>query len=270
MCCACLVPTPGGLRVIGGGVKAPRVQIFRRHLSAAQRFMHSTAQRGQPVPCRGGCSAALRQLTEPIAYIAASPQVVSPQQRLLRMPPTRPRVQNQGLCATCVNAAITGAAEAAVAAAAGANTSRIAFSSVYAYYCEPSMVRSCASGWVLEDALAGLASATVRFLQDAACAQTVDLEGIRMVAPSQLPDACNAVFSKCSSLRAVSKCTYKALTDFWEMQHAIRVNGAVITRVSVGPRFVEFFRDRPNGVYDALNNQNDSFPHAVILVSWQV
>lgn len=181
----------------------------------------------------------------------------------------RPHVQNQGLCATCVNAAISSAAEAAAAVEAGTNTSGIAFSPVYAYYCEPTMLRSCASGWTLKDALDGLASATVRYLPHATCTHNVDLERIRTVAPSQLPAACDAVYNKCLSLRLVSECTYTALTDFWEIQRAIRLSGAAITRVSVGADFVEYFQSNPRGIYNltSITNSSGTVPHAVILVS---
>ncbi|KAF6254343.1 hypothetical protein COO60DRAFT_329142 [Scenedesmus sp. NREL 46B-D3] len=261
----------GGLTSSATGVKAPRLQHFRRHLSAAQSYMHSTLETRQPLPCSQGCStAAIKRLTKPVAYIAASPQVVSPRHRLLRMPAERPHVQNQGLCATCVNAAISSAAEAAAAVEAGTNTSGIAFSPVYAYYCEPTMLRSCASGWTLKDALDGLASATVRYLPHATCTHNVDLERIRTVAPSQLPAACDAVYNKCLSLRLVSECTYTALTDFWEIQRAIRLSGAAITRVSVGADFVEYFQSNPRGIYNltSITNSSGTVPHAVILTGY--
>jgi hypothetical protein len=168
-----------------------------------------------------------------------------------------------------VNAAVASAAEAAIAAAAGTNTSGIALSSVYAYYCEPPMLRSCGSGWTFEDALEGMASATLRYLPDATCTEDYDLEGLRLVAPSRLSAACDAVFNRCTLSRLVSECSYRTLTDFWEVQHAIRVNGAVITRVSVGSSFVEFFQSNPAGVYNMTSNnsQASTIPHAVILVS---
>lgn len=87
---ACLCPTLGGLTSSATGVKAPRLQHFRRHLSAAQSYMHSTLETRQQLPCSQGCStAAIKRLTKPVAYIAASPQVVSPRHRLLRMPAER-------------------------------------------------------------------------------------------------------------------------------------------------------------------------------------
>jgi hypothetical protein len=100
----------------------------------------------------------------------------------------------------------------------------------------------------------------------AECARKVDLEGIRSVAPSQLPAACDAVFNKCSSSQIIGECSYEALTDFWEIQKAIRVNGAVITRVSVGSSFVDYFESNPKGVYNSSTNDT-TIPHAVLLVS---
>lgn len=178
----------------------------------------------------------------------------------------RPTVQNQGRCASCVNAAIASAVEAAVAAAAGTNGTGAAFSPMYAYYCEPPMLRSCGSGWAFEAALNNLASDTAKFLPNANCTQSVDLEAIRNVAPSQLPAACDTVFNKCSSNNPLAECSYKALSEFWEIQQAVRVNGAVVTRVSVGSNFVEYFQSNPKGVYNT-STSDDSIPHAVILVS---
>jgi hypothetical protein len=168
-----------------------------------------------------------------------------------------------------VNAAVASAAEAAIAAAAGTNTTGISLSSVYAYYCEPPMLRSCGSGWTSEDALEGLTSATIRYLPDAACTAGYDLEGLRSAAPSRLQAACEAVYNNCSASRIVSECSYRPLTEFWEIQHAIRLNGAVITRVSVGSSFVEFFQSNPKGVYNMTvnNSETNTIPHAVILVS---
>ncbi|WIA37224.1 hypothetical protein OEZ86_014174 [Tetradesmus obliquus] len=258
----------GGLASSGGNVKPPRLPQFKRHLAAARAYMRGTQQPAQSIPCSQGCSAAaISALTQPVAYIAASPQVVAPQDRLLRMPAERPTVQNQGRCASCVNAAIASAVEAAVAAAAGTNGTGAAFSPMYAYYCEPPMLRSCGSGWAFEAALNNLASDTAKFLPNANCTQSVDLEAIRNVAPSQLPAACDTVFNKCSSNKPLAECSYKALSEFWEIQQAIRVNGAVVTRVSVGSNFVEYFQSNPKGVYN-ISTSDDSIPHAVILIGY--
>jgi hypothetical protein len=128
------------------------------------------------------------------------------------------------------------------------------------------MLRGCGSGWTFQDALDDLVSDTVRFLPDAGCAQRVDLESIRRVVPSQIHAACDAVFDKCSNNKVLADCSYQALTEFWEIHQAIRVNGAVITRVSVGPNFVEYFQNNPTGIYNT-STSDDTLPHAVILVS---
>ncbi|WIA37225.1 hypothetical protein OEZ86_014175 [Tetradesmus obliquus] len=109
---------------------------------------------------------------------------------LLGMPRNKPRVQDQGQCATCVNAAVVSAAEAAVAAAAGITTQSVEFSPVYAYYCEP---------------------------------------------------------------------------------RAIRVHGAVVTRVTVHSAFVDYFRRNPRGVYNEISNKSSTaggVPHAVVLIGY--
>jgi hypothetical protein len=184
----------------------------------------------------------------------------------------RPRVQDQGLCATCVNAAIVSAAEAAVAAAAGINTTDIAFSPVYAYYCEPAMLRSCSSGWTFKDALRSLSLAARTFLPAKACTEGYDFGAIRGSSPTQLAAACDDVSYSCPSSDVLLDCSFQNLTDFWAMQRSIRVHGAVVTRVTVHSAFVSYFRETPRGIYNEStesikSNTSKGIPHAVVLVS---
>jgi hypothetical protein len=179
----------------------------------------------------------------------------------------RPRVQDQGLCATCVNAAIASAAEAAVAAAAGISTQAIALSSVYAYYCKPTMVRSCSSGWSFKEALQGLLDSARTFLPAAACTNGFDFGALRGSSPTKLTTACDDVYYTCSS-EVLQDCDYQNLTDFWAIQRAIRVHGAVVTRVTMHSALINFFRENPRGVYNETSNRAPSgIPHAVVLVS---
>jgi hypothetical protein len=182
----------------------------------------------------------------------------------------RPRVQDQRLCATCFNAAFVSAAEASVAAAAGISTQHVEFSSVYAYYCNPPMVRSCSSGWTFQDALQRLSGAGGAFLPAASCTQGYDFGAIRSLSPGRLEEACDEVLAACPTCNLLLDCNYQNLTDFWDIQRAIRVHGAVVTRVAVHLAMVEFFKANPRAVYYETNNgpnMLDGIPHAVVLVS---
>lgn len=179
-------------------------------------------------------------------------------------------MQDQGQCATCVNAAVVSAAEAAVAAAAGITTQSVEFSPVYAYYCEPVSLRSCSSGWTFQDALRGLVQSARTFLPARPCTDGYDFGAIRGSSPSQLAAACDDVSYTCPSSDVLRDCNFEALTDFWAVQRAIRVHGAVVTRVTVHSAFVDYFRRNPRGVYNEISNKSSTaggVPHAVVLVS---
>lgn len=173
----------------------------------------------------------------------------------------------QGTCATCVNAAITSVVESAIASAAGTSAQDVRLSPTYAYYCKPDLTRGCASGWTFADALEGMAADAARFLPDETCTSGFDLEGIRSSNPAQMGAACAAIFNTCPTSKEISGCNYNALTEFWEIQRAIRMGGAVLTRINVTPEFVDFFSRNPRGVYSGDSSSSDAIAHAVVLVS---
>lgn len=149
-------------------------------------------------------------------------------QRLLRR---RPRVSDQGQCATCVNAAITSAVEAASSCELGVAGSSIVLSRVFSYYCKPPLKRSCGTGWAFDQALQALNDSDVgESVPQANCTAGYDLEQIRTVSSGQLQAACRAVLDRCPRSSLLRSCRPSALTSFWEIQRAIRTQGTVLTR----------------------------------------
>jgi hypothetical protein len=107
----------------------------------------------------------------------------------------------------------------------------IQLSQVFSYYCLPALKRSCGTGWTFDEALRALSSGDAgNVMPQQSCTEGYDLEQIRSVSAGQLEAACRAVKDRCPRSSLLQSCSYSKLTQFWEIQRAIRTSGAVLTR----------------------------------------
>lgn len=129
-----------------------------------------------------------------------------------------------GDCSTCVAAAVTGAAETAIAVTMRIDVKHCSLSMFSLQFCSPKTVAACRSGWTFSSALEELMA---RQLPTAACVP-YDAEALQ----SNDADAIKAKCSQCKTANptlAQGRISAIAITDMASAQEHIRKYGSVIT-----------------------------------------
>lgn len=138
---------------------------------------------------------------------------------------------DQGACASCVSAAIIGAAQAAVATALRVPAASLpALVPDFGYFCttflgEVGPRRSCAVGWSFEPALRVMQAQPAAFFVPVACLATNNLASLSQ--STQLQSACiaSAAAPSCNRPAAFS-CSSETLAEgVWSLQRHIRCSG---------------------------------------------
>eukprot|EP00775_Hariotina_reticulata_P002512 gene2512-2817_t len=145
----------------------------------------------------------------------------------------RPRLNqpfNQDTCSLCVSAAVTAAAEAAVASVLKIPAGQVQLSKTFLHYCtagNEAEEKPCTSGWKIEDALNALQKALS--IPDVKCHPN---PGTSFIAAGQLPPCPNLDANQLSCKQTFAdqgEFTYTKIKTFLEAQDWIRQFGAVVT-----------------------------------------
>ncbi|KAI8470317.1 MAG: hypothetical protein J3K34DRAFT_521446 [Monoraphidium minutum] len=199
--------------------------------------------------------AALMVATSPSYYSARDNELLSP-------------VRDQGNCLACTSFALVSAAEAAISSALKRSARNKQWSVQDLHFCsgiEPGEVRSCRSSSLsVKDAIR-------RFIATQNSRRLVLETCLPYVAPMVPPDydLCSYRCKDSDPDLDKGEFRYVQINTPWEIQAHIRQWGGVITRLDIYSDFREFFKQKPNGVYQGPGKGATlQEPHAVLLVGY--
>ncbi|KAF8056023.1 MSL1 [Scenedesmus sp. PABB004] len=149
-----------------------------------------------------------------------------------------PPPRDQKECSTCVSTAVATAMQMAAATALQQDVRRWEVNPASLHYCSAGG-RTCRTGWDIQLALNAVVDEAPQLIRPASCVRNVsamvdaELQG----GVTSWRDACAAASRACaresSKEQPYVKCSYKSLSNFWEIQQHIRNHGAVVSRISI-------------------------------------
>ncbi|KAF8055998.1 hypothetical protein HT031_006519 [Scenedesmus sp. PABB004] len=155
-----------------------------------------------------------------------------------------PPPRDQKECSTCVSTAVATAMQIAAATALQQDVRRWEVNPASLHYCSAGG-RTCRTGWDIQLALNAVpplrpqVDEAPQLIRPASCVRNVsvmvdaELQG----GVTSWRDACAAASRACaresSKEQPYVKCSYKSLSNFWEIQQHIRNHGAVVSRISI-------------------------------------